>query len=221
MSRDKYKISSLEVLGVQGRWVKNTFIQQDEPSAKLTLVFPGLRYSCDRPLLYYTTEILLVRGYDVLQLWTNYSSPEFKGLSQTEQTIQLIEDGKSLLQSGLNARTYSQLVMVGKSLGTMTMAFILREDPNLPVIKTIWLTPLIHLPPVAQAVLDFSGPAFVAGSKTDSTFDLATVSRFQSMPNVVTQVIEDADHSLEIPGNPIRSLQVLSQVMGKLDDFII
>jgi hypothetical protein len=220
MSRDKFHISYLELFGVQGQLVKNTFIQQKESSAKLALIYPGLRYSCDRPLLYYTTELLLNRSFDVMQLWTNYSTSEFKELSQTEQTIQLIEDGKVLLQSALHARTYTQLVMTGKSLGTLTMAFILREELNLPSMNTIWLTPLFHLPPVAQAVLDLSSPAFVAGSKSDPTFDSETVSKLQSLPLTTTHIIEQADHSLEIPGDPLRSLQVLTQLVDALAGFL-
>ena len=220
MSRDKFNTSSLEVLTDQGRSVKNKFIQPRQASEKLALVYPGLRYSCDKPLLYYTTELLLGRGSDILQLWANYGIPEFQGLSQAEQTIRLIEDGKALLQSGLQTKTYSNLVMIGKSLGTLTMAFILSEGSNLPDLKTIWLTPLIHLPPVSQIVLDLSGPIFVAGSETDATFDPKIVSQIQSRPNTITEVVAGADHSLEIPGKPLRSIQVLTQLMGSLAGFL-
>jgi hypothetical protein len=220
MSRDNYNNSSLEVLGSNDRSVQNTFIQQKEPSGKLALVYPGLRYSSDKPLLYFSTEILLARGFDVLQLWVNYGLPEFQGLSQAEKSIQLIEDGKALLHSGLQARTYSNLIMVGKSLGTLTMAFILGEDSRLPELMTVWFTPLIHLPPVSQVVLDLPGPAFVAGSDADPTFESGTVSQIQSMPNITAQVIEGADHSLEIPGEPLRSTQILASLMANLSDFL-
>ena len=220
MSRDNFIISSLDVIGSNDRLVQNEFIQQKESSGKLALVFPGLRYSSDKPLLYYTTEILLARGYDAIQLWADYRLPEFQNLSQAEKSIQLIEDGKALLHSGLQARDYSNLVMVGKSLGTLTMAFILTEDVKLPTLMTVWFTPLIHLPPVSQVVLDLPGPAFVAGSDADPTFESGTVSQILSISHITTQVIEGADHSLEIPGEPLRSTQILASLMANLTDFL-
>jgi hypothetical protein len=220
MSRDSYNISSLEVLENNGQPVQNVFIQQKEPTGKLALVYPGLRYSSDKPLLYYTTEVLLARGYDVLQLWANYGLPEFQSLSQAEKSIQLIEDGKALLHSGLQASTYSNLVMVGKSLGTLTMAFILGEDLQIPTLMTVWFTPLFHIPQVSQVVLGLSGPAFIAGSDVDPTFESGAVSQLKSLPNIKTQVIEGADHSLEIPGEPLRSTQILHSLMANLTDFL-
>ena len=220
MSRDKFNISSLEVGKHLNRSVRNTFIQQDEPSKKIALLFPGLRYSCDKPLLHYTTEILLDRGYDVLQLWADYDNPEFQGSSQAEQTVQLIEDGGALLQAGIQSSSYSELILVGKSLGTLTMAFILSEEMNIPQMKTIWLTPLFYLPPVSKIVLELTGPVFVAGSKADHTFDSTTTSQLSTKSNIIMQVIEDCDHSLEVPGDPVRSTQILSSLMANLFEFL-
>ena len=220
MSRDKYHISSLEVKENLSRSVSNSFIQQVEPSDKLALIYPGLRYSCDKPLLHYTTEILLARGFDVLQLWANYGKPEFQSLSQAEQTIKLIEDGRAMLHTGVQTKDYSQMVLVGKSLGTLTMAFILSEESFNPNLRTIWFTPLFHLPPVAKIVLELAGPIFVAGSEADSTFDSGAVSQVLSKSNITTQVVKNADHSLEIPGDPVRSTQVLSSLMAGLTEFI-
>ena len=220
MSRDKFKTSSLEVAKHLDRSVRNSFIQQDEPSKKIALIYPGLRYSCDKPLLHYTTEILLARGYDVLQLWTDYDNPEFQGSSQAEQTVQLIEDGRALLQAGIQSSSYTDLILVGKSLGTLTMAFILSEEVNFPELKTIWLTPLFHLPPVSKIVLELTAPAFVAGSMADHTFDSTTTSQLSAKSNIIIKIIEDADHSLEIPGDPLRSTRILSSLIANLFEFL-
>ena len=202
------------------RTIRNTFIQQAVPGDKIALIYPGLRHSCDKPLLHYTTEILLDQGFDVLQLWADYDNPEFQGSSQAEQTIRLIEDGKALLQAGIQSSSYSNLILVGKSLGTLTMAFILSEKLNFPKMKTIWFTPLFYLPPVSKIVLELTGPAFVAGSVADHTFDSETVDQLPAKSNIITQVYEGADHSLEIPGEPLRSIQILSSLMANLVEFL-
>ena len=220
MSRDRFTITSLDISGNHERAVANQFIQQERASEKLAIMYPGLRYSCDKPLLYYTTELLLSRGYDVLQLWSNYGSSEFNQLSQAEQTVQLIQDGHALLNSGIQSGTYSQRLLCGKSLGTLTMAFILNEDQNLTSATTVWFTPLIHLPPVSQAILNIEAPAFVAGSQADSTFSAGPADQIISMSAATTFVIDHADHSLEIPGDTLNSLQILNQIMVKLSEFI-
>ncbi|MEE9187853.1 MAG: hypothetical protein V3U36_00700 [Anaerolineales bacterium] len=220
MSRDKYETGSLEIPGNLGRSVKNKYYQQTGASDNLALIYPGLRYSCDKPLLYYTTKLLLERGYDVLQLRANYRTPQFQDLSQADRTIQLIEDGKALLNAGRQAKSYSNLLLTGKSLGTLTMAFIFNEDRSLLNAKTIWLTPLMHLPPVSQISLELTGPAFVVGSDADPTFESEPVTKIQSMSNTTMQIIKHANHSLEIPGEPLRSLQILIQVMENMNSFL-
>ena len=220
MSRDKFNITSLEVDQILNRPVRNTFIQQVEPGEGLALIYPGLRYSCDKPLLHYTTEILLDLGFDVLQLWADYDNPEFQGASQAEQTVQLIEDGKALLQAGIQSNSYSNLILAGKSLGTLTMAFILSEKLKIPKLKTIWFTPLFYLPPVSKTVLELNDPAFVAGSKADHTFDSVTVKQLPEKANIEFHVIENANHSLEVPGDPLRSTQILSSLMEELVEFL-
>lgn len=220
MSRNRYRISSLEIASEQSGTIVNQFIQQKESSEKLGILFPGMGYSCDRPLLYYTTELLLARGYDVLQLWSNYETTGFEQLSQTEKTIRIIGDGQALLQAGQKAGRYGQLLLCGKSLGTLTMAFIMNADQELRKATTVWFTPLIHLPPVAQAIQAIEGPAFIAGSQADDTFASGPTEEINSLPNSTTLVIDGADHSLEIPGDPLQSLVILNQVFERLSTLI-
>lgn len=220
MSKDNFEIGTLEIKGAYGRSIQNQFIQHIDTVDNLAVVYPGLRYNCDKPLLYYTTQILIQQGYDVLQLRVDYKTQEFKNLSQTEQTIQLIEDGKALLNEGIQARSYSHIILAGKSLGTLIMAFILQENHELRSAKTIWLTPLLHLPPVSQAVLEANSPAFIVGSTADPTFETESINRIQSMANVVSHIVQDANHSLEVPDDPLRSLQILLQVAQNLNNFL-
>ena len=168
------------------------------------------------PLLYYTTELFLDQGRDILQLW---STPDFMSLSQSEQTQHLLEYGEALLMAGKNGGSYKEFILVGKSMGTLTMTLLLTKFPELLKETTIWFTPLVNLPPVSQALLSSTGPAFAVGSDADPTFHQEVIAQIKSLPNMTTLVINDADHSLEIPGDPLRSIQVLSRVMTDLASF--
>ena len=220
MSRDQFKLTSLEIAGEQDRPVANQFIQQQSPSEKLAVLYPGMRYTCDKPLLYFTTELLLSKGFDVLQLWSNYGTADFDKLSQAEKTIQLIADGQELLESGRQAGTYAQLLLCGKSLGSLTMAFILNENQDVSNLRSVWFTPLIHLPPVSEAILEIGSPAFIAGSLADNTFSSGPIDQIKSKSNTTTFITDGADHSLEIPGDSLHSLNILEQVITKLSVFI-
>ncbi len=89
------------------------------------VLFPGLNYSCDNPLLYYLSRLAVDRSADVLQLWANYTIPEFQSLSKQEQVKWLLEDALSLIEAGQKNRHYERLVLVGKSIGTLTLGSLI------------------------------------------------------------------------------------------------
>jgi hypothetical protein len=215
-----YNHSSLQVTGYQKQPVANRFLQQKTNSQKLALVFPGLSYSCDMPLLYYLTEVLLDRDFDVLQLWTVYSSPDFKELSQIDQGQYLLADGSALLNAGQEAGAYKYILLAGKSIGTLAMASLLSQERSSLIDSTIWITPLLIIPAVTKVVFQLDSPAFYAGSDTDPTFDPSAVAQLRSLTNTTVEVIKDANHSLEIPGNPHKSLEALTKVMVSLTSFL-
>jgi len=220
VSRDQYITSTLDITGENEQPIINQFIRQHASSENLAVLYPGMRYTCDKPLLYFSTELLLSRGYDVLQLWSGYDTQEFEQLSQAEKTIQLIRDGQELLDAGRKASTYGELLLCGKSLGTLTMAFILNDGLDQKNLKTIWFTPLINLPPVSEAILALQSPAFIAGSRTDSTFSSGPVDEIRSKAGTSLVISDKADHSLEILGDTTASLKVLDRVITKLSEFI-
>jgi pimeloyl-ACP methyl ester carboxylesterase len=203
-------------LEVTGRPVANQFIRQDGETSRLALIFPGLYYSCHKPLLYYTDQALAGRGFDVLQCWEDYTQPSFAELSRLEKARIMAEDGTTLLQAGRQQRAYQQILLAGKSIGTLTMAMLVAGDPDLAGATTIWLTPLLHLPPVANVARTVTGPALFVGGDQDDTYDLQVVSELQRLPNAVTLTVKGGDHSLNVPGDPLASVKALSGVVQAL-----
>jgi len=100
------------------------------------------------------------------------------------------------------------------------MAFILSQGQDFPNLKTIWLTPLLNLPPVSEIILNHQSPIFVAGSLTDLTFNSGPYDQIKSKTNITSFIIEEADHSLEIPGNTLQSINILDQLIRKLSGFV-
>ncbi|HLE15712.1 MAG TPA: hypothetical protein VI776_13275 [Anaerolineales bacterium] len=214
-----FDITSLEISRQDGGSVPNRYYRQAGSPQALAVLFPGLRYTCDKPLLHYTTSALTTLGMDVLQLWTDYNRAEFASLSQAEQVLWYLEDARSALQTGQGQRTYSRLVLVGKSIGTLTMALLVGQGDSAYIqASTIWLTPLLNLPIVAQAAQSLQGKALIAGGSGDATFDLQILQAIRAQRNVKILVFEGANHSLEIPGEPRRSVQILGEVVQGIAD---
>lgn len=220
MSRSSFELSELDVSGFNQRQVTNKYYRQPKSTGKLSLILPGLGYTCDKPLLYFTTEVLLAKGFDVLQLWADYSTLEFQELTQIEQSRCLAEDSRALLAAGRGANSYDLLVLGGKSIGTLSLSLLLNQEPGLSSATTFWLTPLFYLPLVSQEVKDLQGPAFIAGSNADPTFDIDLLSQIMETPNKSSLVVKGADHSLEIPGDPIKTLQELSRLTENFINFL-
>jgi len=211
-------LEQLEIRTSTGESLANRFIYQSRPAESLAVVFPGLRYNCDKPLLYYTSLALAARGVDILQSWVDYNQAEIESLSQADQTLKMVSDAQTILMAGFQARPYKRLILVGKSIGTLIMAFILSQEQPFLVSAKIWLTPLLQIPLVTAAVQNNSAPAIIAGGTNDPTFDPARFGALEGLSNLSLLWVEGANHSLEIPGHPRRSLSALSDLIDRILD---
>lgn len=221
MTNLKASINQLEIVTSAGEPLANRFICQSRSADCLAFIFPGLLYNCDKPLLYYTSQTLATRGVDVLQSWVDYNQKEFESFSQTDRTSKMVGDAQTILKAGLQARPYNKFILVGKSIGTLIMAFLLSQEYPCEIGAGIWLTPLLQIPFVTAAVQNNHVPAIVVGGTNDNTFDPASVAVLKGLPNLSLLCIEGANHSLEIPGDPRRSLIALSNLVECIFDLAI
>jgi len=134
-------IATLEIAGFAGKPLPNRFFRQEQDTARLGIIFPGLGYNSDMPLLYYPAKLLVERGADVLQLRPDYNMREFQSLSGEERARQAFADATAALHAGLAERSYQHVTIVGKSIGTMALAHLLATEAQLADAVTVWLTP--------------------------------------------------------------------------------
>ena len=50
---------------------------------KLAVLFPGIGYHCDKPLLYYSKKCLSAYGYEIIDKWVDYCMIEDDTLAAT------------------------------------------------------------------------------------------------------------------------------------------
>jgi hypothetical protein len=73
----------------------------------------------------------------------------------------------------------------------------------------VWLTPLLVRPEISEALASASAPALLIGSRDDPTWNDASVP---DNPALEVLELEGLDHSLQVSGDPIASLDVLRTV---------
>ena len=205
-------ITQLEITGQDGQPIRNEFFRQPGTADELAVLFPGLRYTCDMPLLYYTTRLLLERGADVLQLHTDYNRLDFETAAPLARAQWIGADALAGLLAGQSQRSYTRLVLVGKSIGTLAIGFLLAGGAASQA-ATIWLTPLLHQPLLVQAACLCNGPALFAVGESDSTYDAQALGRIQQATGAQVVMLPGANHSLEVPGDPQHSIRHLGVVM--------
>jgi predicted alpha/beta-hydrolase family hydrolase len=181
--------------------VPNTFFRQETETNHLTMIFPGLNYSCDMPLLYYAAQIILEAGADVLQVKYDYTQaqPSGKVSPLSDRFGSLAEDVILITRIALEQREYKQLTVIGKSLGTLAIPILLQADLSLHPQTCIYLTPILQeLVPPHDLIQTCPRNLFVIGTK-DRYYDPELIKGFRTSQPDNFMIIEGVNHSLEFP----------------------
>ncbi len=151
---------------------------------KIAILFPGIGYSCDRPLLYYAGKLARQCGYEVIQAaYTNLpkSIPEAFACAYP-QAEQFLED---IRWSGC-----SDILFVSKSIGTAVAAAYAQKH-NI-TCRNIYYTPLAQ-------TFDFAPQAGIVfhGTK-DPWAETAVIEDNCKRHGLPLHVFEHTNHSLEL-----------------------
>jgi pimeloyl-ACP methyl ester carboxylesterase len=216
----EYSIGPIRISGYDNVPVKNRLFRHSGPTRGLAVLFPGLRYTCDMPLFFYSHKILLEQGYDVLQIRADYTQNAFETASPDRQIDWLGADAQAAIKAASEQREYLYHLYVAKSIGTLALSILLLNQPELRKHPTIWLTPLFRLPLVEQAMQQISGPALYIAGTHDNTFDADRLAFLQKTTSAEALVFKGANHSLEIPGDLQRSLDILKETTQRTTEFL-
>ncbi len=212
-----FQTHQLPFTGHAGLPVPHEFIRQDASTNHLAIFLPGYAYSCDMPLFDYAETLLLDTGADLLRLAYTYNLvPGFRTLAPGVRLARLRADTTPALTAALAQRPYIRLTLIAKSLGTLALAHLLSE-PILPSdTRAIWLTPLLDDPIIRARIQSHPGRNVIAIGTTDPAYDPATLDHLAQSANTTVLIIPNADHSLDIPGDTIASVNALSTVITTL-----
>jgi len=211
----------LNIYGYQNRPLNNRLLKLSVDTKEVALVFPGLAYNSNMPLLHYTIETILASGINVLTVDYDYSNnPEFMKQSQRTKSDWLMEDVEAALSAITEKENQKVVCLTGKSLGTLALGYLLETYENLRDAKTIWLTPLIRNPELQEQMLMYMKDAVLVIGTKDPQYDRDIVDRMNASTQLRGIIIDGANHSLEIEGDVTQSLRVLMQIVAILQQFL-
>ncbi len=175
----------------------------------LLLVFPGLNYPPDYPLLYYTRKAGLYLGFGVLELaYDLHALPR-------QNRGRLLEELAHTALAWAGERA-PRVVLSGKSAGTLALAVAPLAELDRPWAR-VWLTPLLGQTAVRNALARERRGLAVAGS--EDPYAPKEIWDALSGPGLRKLWIEGADHRLESP-DPARSAQHLAAYAEELLVFL-
>jgi hypothetical protein len=216
-----YSSTTLDIRGHRGQAVPNTFFAQESETHHLALVFPGLGYTAHMPVLYYPRRLLLERGADALLVEYDYRGRvDFRMPRDAERDHWFFDDVAAACAAGLKQRSYSRVTLVGKSLGTLAMGYLLAEEARLSRARCVWLTPLLRDDWLRAQMRRARGHSLVVIGTADSHYDLAYFEEVRLASGGESVVVQGADHSLEIEGDTVGSIRAMEQTVRMMQQFL-
>ncbi len=214
-------INKLDIAGYRGRPLKNRFFRISPDKQDVALIFPGLAYNCDMPLLYYSIEAILASGINTLAVDYDYSNnPDYMKQSVRDRAEWLMGDIEATFNAVTNDEHLKIVCMVGKSLGTLALGHLIETHESLRDAKTIWLTPLVKNPELLEQMLAYMKDAVLVIGTQDPHYDRDIIDRLNVSTQLSGIVIDGANHSLEIEGDVTKSLRVLMQIVTIIQQFL-
>ena len=111
--------------------------------SKLAVVFPGIGYTVDKPLLHYSRRLAADAGYEIKLLPYAGFPKKVKGdKGRMADSYRIaLEQSKEML-SETDFSVYEEILFIGKSIGTIVAAQLASESPVSSRIRLVLYTPL-------------------------------------------------------------------------------
>ena len=177
---------------------------------KLAVVFPGIGYHCDKPLLYYSSRIAKNLGMKILKVPFHELSGKKNLIGNEEKMHDVFENARKQAEQILSETDWDEaeeLVFLSKSIGT-AIAASYAADHGLEV-RHVYYTPVAE---TFHFVRKASGIAFHGTSDPWVETDVVRQGCEEKM--IPLSVTENANHSLEA-GDVLTDLENMQKIMEK------
>lgn len=182
---------------------------------KTAVVFPGVGYTKDRPLLYYAGKLAAANGYELIHLdfsGIDWSKEKLKDKEFLLKTLEYCLDKTDEKQKSIDIENADRVLFISKSIGTVVATAY--ADRHGIEAKQICFTPLEF---IDRFIKDENGLIFYGSA--DPYADPEMIADICRKKKLTSYCIEDANHSLET-GDVLKDIDNLLSVMNKVNNFI-
>lgn len=207
----------LELYAEDGNPLRHKYFQQEGNPVGLLIIFPGDNYGVDGPLLYYPGDLLWDLGWDTVAITYGYQSAAkpFSPLAIAD----VLSECRRAVETILQARDYSRIVLIGKSLGASLIALLCQQMELPEYVQAIYLTPPLG-PMFNPILLETTQDAMLAIGTEDRFYDANALKELEMGKSLQLVVIEGADHSMNVSGQLDSSVEAVRKVSQAVIDFI-
>ncbi|MBP5191770.1 MAG: alpha/beta hydrolase [Eubacterium sp.] len=193
---------------------------------KICVLYPGIGYTTEMPLMYYPGKMTMGQGYELVRLKYHDLPSGVKGNKAKMKEAFDIALKQSLEQlSDVDWNSYDEVLFIGKSIGTAIAASCgqklglnksseIGSQDSKSKIKYVFLTPLEETFLFTEKA---SGIAFHGNS--DPWAETDTIIRKCEEYDIPLYIYENANHSLET-GNIIKDIETAHDVIQKVYCYI-
>ncbi|MGY3718483.1 alpha/beta hydrolase [Sutcliffiella cohnii] len=189
-------------------------IEQKEEVNNLVIVLPGAAYTTQAPLLHFTTGVFYNKAFDVLHINYTFSREEMSALSDED----FAKSVQRAIDKAIEGRNYNNFYVVGKSIGTIALSYLLKNT-RLKDAKVVWLTPLLQRDDVFDAMVNSENKGLCIIGDSDSCFVVDRFEKLKNNDNLLLKVVKSGNHGLELDGDPIKSIELLKDVITAINEF--
>lgn len=210
--------------------------------SKIVVLFPGIGYTCDKPLLYYGRDVAVEAGYEECRkVAYSMDAGNIRGnLQKMQEAFETLYAQAQDILADVDWAQYEEVLFLSKSIGTViAAAYATKHGFGLnqkvlpsgnrefgskdvrsgdcaeggPRLRHVLYTPLEHTFLFRlQNAIGFLGTA-------DPWCKPEEVIRLAKEQNVPLHLYEGGNHSLET-GDVVKDLDTLRDVMGKTGEFL-
>ncbi len=180
--------------------------------APLAVLFPGIGYHVDKPLLYYSARLARARGCEVIAVQYPALPSGLRGNAEKiEQAIQTALSAAERQLQTIDWTAYDPIFFLSKSIGTAIAArYAAQHHVH---ARQVYYTPIEH----TLADLDASGIAF--HGTADPWACTETIIAGCKRIGIPLYLTENANHSLET-GDVLQDIAILHTIMAQTAEWM-
>ena len=182
-------------------------------SKAIACLFPGIGYTCDKPLMYYSWKLLKGLSWEVVPVpYTGFPSGVKGNAEKMQQAAHMaLEQAEEMLRD-IEWSDYSDILLIGKSVGTVVCAAYARRHRL--QCRQILFTPV-------EATFQFAGrQSIVFHGTADPWADTKAIEECCHRMGIPLYETENANHSLET-GDVDQDIKTMRKTMKTVRAYIL